>query len=82
MGKVNDAGRLTSIGITCALCHSNVDDSLTTGIGKRLDGWANHDLNVGAIAALAPGLTRESQDRIQQVGTRACTTRGTMHSTA
>jgi len=56
MGKVDDSGRLTSIGVTCALCHSNVDDSLMTGIGKRLDGWANHDLNVGAIAGLAPGL--------------------------
>jgi hypothetical protein len=56
MGKVNQAGRVTSIGITCALCHSNVDNSLTTGIGKRLDGWANHDLDVGKIAGLAPGL--------------------------
>src|SRR5688572_2395649 len=58
IGKVND-GKLTSIGITCALCHSNVDDSLTKGIGKRLDGWANHDLNVGVIAGLAPGLPAE-----------------------
>ena len=56
MGKVNDAGQLTSIGITCALCHSNVDDSFMKGIGKRLDGWANHDVNVGVIAGLAPGL--------------------------
>jgi hypothetical protein len=56
IGKVDESGRLTSIGITCALCHSNVDDSLTKGIGKRLDGWANHDLDVGAIAGLAPGL--------------------------
>ena len=55
MGKV-ESGKLTSIGITCALCHSNVDNSLTTGIGRRLDGWANHDLNVGAIVGLAPGL--------------------------
>ena len=56
IGKVDDAGRLTSIGITCALCHSNVDNSVAAGIGKRLDGWANHDLNVGVIAGLAPGL--------------------------
>ena len=56
MGEVNESGQLTSIGITCALCHSNVDNSLTTGIGRRLDGWANHDLNVGAIVSLAPGL--------------------------
>ena len=39
-GRVNEAGQLTSVGITCALCHSSVDDSFTTGIGKRLDGWA------------------------------------------
>jgi hypothetical protein len=56
IGKVSDSGQLTSIGITCALCHSNVDDSLMTGIGSRLDGWANHDLDVGKIAGLAPGL--------------------------
>jgi hypothetical protein len=49
---------LTSIGIQCALCHSTVNDSLLPGIGSRLDGWANHDLDVGAIAALAPNLQR------------------------
>jgi hypothetical protein len=48
--------RLTSIGITCGLCHSTVDDSLMKGIGKRLDGWPNRDLDVGAIVALAPSL--------------------------
>jgi hypothetical protein len=53
-GKVNDAGELTSVGITCALCHSSVDNSFTTGIGRRLDGWANTDLDVGAIVALSP----------------------------
>jgi hypothetical protein len=47
---------LTSIGIQCALCHSTVNDSLLPGIGSRLDGWANRDLNVGSIAALAPNL--------------------------
>ena len=47
---------LQSVGITCALCHSTVDDSLAPGIGRRLDGWANRDLNVGAIIALAPNL--------------------------
>src|SRR5918993_703768 len=56
IGKVNDSGQLTSVGITCALCHSSVDDSFTKGIGKRLDGWANTDLNVGAIVALSPTL--------------------------
>ena len=55
-GKVDAAGQLTSIGITCALCHSSVDNSFTKGIGKRLDGWANTDLNVGAIVALSPAV--------------------------
>lgn len=55
-GTVSDSGELTSIGITCALCHSSVDDSFTTGIGHRLDGWANTDLNVGAIVSLSPVL--------------------------
>jgi hypothetical protein len=49
--------RLKSMGIQCALCHSTVDDSLAPGIGHRLDGWANRDLNVGAIISLAPNLT-------------------------
>ena len=48
---------LTSVGITCAVCHSTVDDSFAPGIGKRLDGWANRDLNVGAIVNLSPDLT-------------------------
>ena len=56
VGKVSDSGELTSVGITCALCHSSVDDSFAKGIGKRLDGWANIDLNVGAIVALSPAL--------------------------
>jgi mono/diheme cytochrome c family protein len=47
---------LTRIGITCALCHSTVDDSFAPGVGKRLDGWPNRDLNVGAIVALSPAL--------------------------
>jgi mono/diheme cytochrome c family protein len=55
-GKVNNLGQLTSLGITCALCHSSVDNSFTTGIGRRMDGWANTDLNVGAIVALSPAL--------------------------
>ena len=52
-----DGRSLRSIGIQCALCHSTVDNSLTTGIGRRLDGWPNRDLNVGAIVALAPDLS-------------------------
>jgi hypothetical protein len=47
---------LQSIGIQCALCHSTVDDSLLPGVGHRLDGWANRDLSIGAIIALAPNL--------------------------
>jgi hypothetical protein len=50
------AGGLRSIGIQCALCHSTVDNSVAPGIGHRLDGWPNRDLNVGAIIALAPDL--------------------------
>ena len=53
-------GKLKSIGIQCALCHSTVDDSFSPGIGHRLDGWANRDLNVGAIIALAPDLSAVS----------------------
>lgn len=56
-GFFDDAGNLESIGIQCALCHSTVDDSFAPGIGARLDGWANRDLNVGAIIALAPDLS-------------------------
>ena len=48
--------RLESVGITCALCHSTVDNSLAPGIGNRLDGWAARDLNVGAIMALSPSV--------------------------
>ncbi len=55
-GRVDEDGTLTSVGITCALCHSTVDDSLTTGIGRRLDGWVNRELNVGAIVSLSPAL--------------------------
>jgi hypothetical protein len=47
---------LTKVGITCALCHSTVDDSFAPGIGKRLDGWPNHDLIPGAIIALSPAV--------------------------
>ena len=53
-GTVNEAGQLTRVGITCALCHSTVDNSLAPGIGKRLDGWPNRDLNVGVIVGLSP----------------------------
>src|SRR3954453_12403996 len=58
-GFFDSAGSLKSVGITCALCHSTVDNSFAPGIGKRLDGWANRDLNVGAIVALSPALPEE-----------------------
>ncbi len=53
---MNGDGTVRSMGIHCALCHSTVDDSFAPGIGKRLDGWANRDLNIGAIISLAPNL--------------------------
>ena len=53
---VNGKDTLTAVGITCALCHSNVDDSFRPGIGGRLDGWPNHDVNPGAIVALSPAI--------------------------
>lgn len=53
---VNGKDTLTRVGITCALCHSTVDNSFAAGIGKRLDGWPNLDLNPGAIIALSPAL--------------------------
>ena len=55
-GFFDSAGQLQSIGIQCALCHSIVDDSVLPGIGRRLDGWANRDLDIGAIVALAPSV--------------------------
>jgi hypothetical protein len=60
-GFFDAAGRLTSLGIQCALCHSTVDDSFAPGIGQRRDGWANRDLDVGGIIALAPRLQAIAQ---------------------
>src|SRR4051812_22118844 len=55
-GHFNNSGNLSSVGLTCAVCHSTVNNSFAPGIGKRLDGWPNRDLNVGAIISLAPNL--------------------------
>src|SRR5688500_10166953 len=55
-GFFDETGQLTSVGIQCALCHSTVDDSFAASIGHRRDGWANRDLDIGAIIALAPRL--------------------------
>ncbi|HET7608226.1 MAG TPA: hypothetical protein VFL84_06080 [Gammaproteobacteria bacterium] len=57
----NRAGNVESVGITCALCHSTVDNSFAPGIGARLDGWANRDLNVGEIIAFAPSVAPFAQ---------------------
>jgi hypothetical protein len=56
IGFFDEGKNLRSAGLTCAICHSVVDNSLAPGIGRRLDGWANRDLNVGAIVNLAPNL--------------------------
>jgi hypothetical protein len=55
-GFFDESENFRSIGIQCAFCHSTVDNSFAPGIGRRLDGWANRDLNVGAIVSLAPNL--------------------------
>ena len=75
-GKFNADGSLKSIGLTCAVCHSTVDDSFAPGIGRRLDGWANRDLNSGAIISLSPGLNAISK----QLGVDDATTRKVLAS--
>lgn len=59
--EVNADNHITRVGITCGLCHSTVDNSVMPGVGKRLDGWPNRDLNVGAIIALSPAITPEQR---------------------
>lgn len=59
--SVDDAGRIERLGITCALCHSSVDDSVGPGIGRRLDGWANVDLDPGLIISLSPAVPPEAK---------------------
>ena len=75
-GFFDDRGGMRSVGIQCALCHSTVDDSLAPGIGHRLDGWANSDLNIGAIAALSPNL----QPVADLLGTNVATVRRVLNS--
>jgi mono/diheme cytochrome c family protein len=60
-GTFDEDGNLTRIGITCALCHSTVDNALLPGIGHRLDGWPNRDLEVGKILAKLPIYTAEQK---------------------
>jgi len=59
--EVDANNHITRLGVTCALCHSTVDDSVMAGIGHRKDGWPNRDLNVGAIIALSPALTADQK---------------------
>ncbi len=56
-GHFNEEGKLSSMGVQCALCHSTVDNALAPGIGRRLDGWPNRDLDVGTIVSLSPDLS-------------------------
>lgn len=58
---VDGNNHITRLGVTCALCHSTVDNSVTAGIGHRKDGWPNRDLNVGAIIALSPVLPADKK---------------------
>lgn len=67
-GTFAPSGQLATVGVTCALCHSSVDDSLAPGIGRRLDGWANTDLNVGAIVALSPALDEATRTEFRAWG--------------
>jgi mono/diheme cytochrome c family protein len=54
---VDANNHIVRLGVTCALCHSSVDNAVMPGIGRRMDGWPNRDLNVGAIIALSPALS-------------------------
>ena len=65
---VDSNNHITRLGITCALCHSTVDNSVMAGIGHRRDGWPNHDLNVGAIVALSPALSAAQKAVYQSWG--------------
>jgi mono/diheme cytochrome c family protein len=59
--EVDASNHITRLGVTCALCHSTVDDSVQKGIGRRQDGWPNRDLDVGKIISLSPALTAEQK---------------------
>lgn len=60
--SVDANNNITRLGITCALCHSTVDDRIAPGIGSRRDGWPNLQLNPGAIIALSSALTAAQKD--------------------
>ena len=65
---VDANNHITRLGVTCALCHSTVDNSVMPGIGRRKDGWPNRDLNVGAIIALSPALPADKKAVYQSWG--------------
>ena len=65
---VNGVDKLVRVGVTCALCHSTVDNSFAEGIGKRLDGWPNRDLNPGAIIALSPAVDAATKAALNSWG--------------
>ena len=67
-GGFDANGGLATVGVTCALCHSTVDDSIVPGVGRRLDGWANTSLNVGAIVALSPALDDATRNEFRAWG--------------
>ena len=67
-GTFDRSGQLTKVGVTCGLCHSSVDNSFAPGIGRRLDGWPNSDLNVGVIAALSPALDETTKGQFRSWG--------------
>ena len=69
-------GSLQSVGIQCAFCHSTVDNAFAPGIGHRLDGWANRDLNVGAIVGLSPNL----QPVADEIGVDVATVKTVLNS--
>ena len=75
-GFFDEAEQLTSVGIQCALCHSMVDNSVAPGIGRRLDGWANRDMNIGAIISSAPNL----QPFVDLLGVPDATVRAVLQS--
>lgn len=67
-GQVDENNQLTRVGVTCALCHSTVDNSFAPGIGKRLDGWQNSDLDVGKIVSLSKVLDQPTKDEFLKWG--------------
>jgi hypothetical protein len=76
LGTFDRHDRLTAVGVSCALCHSTVDDSFAPGIGRRRDGWPNRDLDVGAVIAFAPDLTVLAT----ALGVDQATVRAVLHS--